>query len=53
MRQCLPESAWEPDEATAVCRQCARRFTLFLRRHHCRRCGLVFCDSCSSNRTLL
>ncbi|KAJ2351346.1 hypothetical protein GGH92_001878 [Coemansia sp. RSA 2673] len=53
MRQCLPESAWEPDEATAVCRQCSRRFSLFLRRHHCRRCGLVFCDSCSSKRTLL
>ncbi|KAJ2827421.1 hypothetical protein GGI24_002650 [Coemansia furcata] len=53
MRQCLPESAWEPDEATAVCRQCSRRFSLFLRRHHCRRCGLVFCDSCSSRRALL
>ncbi|KAJ2350584.1 hypothetical protein GGH91_000042 [Coemansia sp. RSA 2671] len=53
MRQCLPESAWEPDEATAVCRQCSRRFSLFLRRHHCRRCGLVFCDSCSSKRVLL
>ncbi|KAJ2607951.1 hypothetical protein H4S08_004641 [Coemansia sp. RSA 1365] len=53
MRQCLPESAWEPDEATATCRQCKRRFSLFLRRHHCRRCGLVFCDSCSSKRSLL
>ncbi|KAJ2324818.1 hypothetical protein IWW51_003091 [Coemansia sp. RSA 2702] len=52
-RQCLPESAWEPDEATATCRQCARRFTLFVRRHHCRRCGLVFCDACSSRRELL
>ncbi|KAJ2553073.1 hypothetical protein GGH95_005695, partial [Coemansia sp. RSA 1836] len=53
MRQCLPESAWEPDEATAICRQCSRRFSLFLRRHHCRRCGLVFCDGCSSHRILL
>ncbi|KAJ1956957.1 hypothetical protein GGI12_005168 [Dipsacomyces acuminosporus] len=53
MRQCLPESAWEPDEATATCHKCERRFTLFLRRHHCRRCGLVFCDSCSSKRILL
>ncbi|KAJ2081874.1 hypothetical protein H4R24_002031 [Coemansia sp. RSA 988] len=53
MRQCLPESAWEPDEATATCRQCRRRFSLFLRRHHCRRCGLVFCDKCSSKRSLL
>ncbi|KAJ2163050.1 hypothetical protein GGF46_000236, partial [Coemansia sp. RSA 552] len=53
MRQCLPESAWEADEATNVCRQCARRFNLFVRRHHCRRCGLVFCDGCSAQRTFL
>ncbi|KAJ2503698.1 hypothetical protein GGH96_000038 [Coemansia sp. RSA 1972] len=53
MRQCLPESAWEPDEATHSCRQCSRRFTLFVRRHHCRRCGLLFCDTCSAHRTLL
>ncbi|KAJ2007432.1 hypothetical protein GGI04_001523 [Coemansia thaxteri] len=53
MRQCLPESAWESDDATATCRQCSRRFLLFIRRHHCRRCGLVFCDSCSSRRALL
>ncbi|KAJ2387348.1 hypothetical protein GGI23_006298, partial [Coemansia sp. RSA 2559] len=52
-RQLLPESAWEPDDATAVCHQCSRRFTLFLRRHHCRRCGLVFCDTCSQRRILL
>ncbi|KAJ1857302.1 hypothetical protein GGH12_005340 [Coemansia sp. RSA 1822] len=53
MRQCLPESAWEPDEATQTCRQCSRRFTLFVRRHHCRRCGLLFCDTCSAQRALL
>ncbi|KAJ2534513.1 hypothetical protein EV175_007023, partial [Coemansia sp. RSA 1933] len=52
-RQLLPESAWEADDATAVCHQCSRRFTLFLRRHHCRRCGLVFCDTCSQRRILL
>ncbi|KAJ2708239.1 hypothetical protein FB645_000085 [Coemansia sp. IMI 203386] len=52
-RQCLPESAWEPDDSAMQCRQCARRFTLFLRRHHCRRCGLIFCVNCSSKRSLL
>ncbi|KAJ2779745.1 hypothetical protein GGI15_003779 [Coemansia interrupta] len=52
-RQCLPESAWEADDSAASCRQCARRFTLFLRRHHCRRCGLLFCLACSSARTPL
>ncbi|KAJ1726825.1 hypothetical protein LPJ61_004937 [Coemansia biformis] len=52
-RQRLPEAAWEPDEATLACHQCCQRFTLFVRRHHCRRCGLVVCDSCSSKRVLL
>ncbi|KAJ2803090.1 hypothetical protein H4R21_002166 [Coemansia helicoidea] len=52
-RQCLPRSAWESDEATAACRRCQQPFTLFVRRHHCRRCGLVVCDSCSSKRVLL
>ncbi|KAJ1828704.1 hypothetical protein LPJ73_008516, partial [Coemansia sp. RSA 2703] len=52
-RQCLPESAWEADDSTTACRQCSRRFTLFLRRHHCRRCGLLFCLNCSSTRTPL
>ncbi|KAJ2842636.1 hypothetical protein J3B02_005521, partial [Coemansia erecta] len=52
-RQSLPESAWEPDDSTVECRQCTRRFTLFLRRHHCRRCGLLFCVNCSSKRAQL
>ncbi|KAJ2681305.1 hypothetical protein H4R19_007370, partial [Coemansia spiralis] len=52
-RQCLPRQAWELDEATSACRQCRQPFTLFVRRHHCRRCGLVVCDSCSSRRVLL
>lgn len=52
-RQYVPESAWEPDEAASGCRQCSRRFTIFNRRHHCRRCGLLFCDSCSTRRILL
>ncbi|KAJ2725973.1 hypothetical protein GGI07_000901 [Coemansia sp. Benny D115] len=53
LRQCLPESAWEPDNAAQSCRACSKRFSLFLRRHHCRRCGLLFCVSCSSKRALL
>jgi hypothetical protein len=27
---------WEPDESVSSCRLCHRRFTAFLRRHHCR-----------------
>ncbi|KAK0230505.1 hypothetical protein IW262DRAFT_1444924 [Armillaria fumosa] len=43
---------WEKDEDVYHCRDCQRRFT-FLNRRHCRRCGRIFCDRCSSYRVLL
>ncbi|KAI0750930.1 hypothetical protein C8Q80DRAFT_1217832 [Daedaleopsis nitida] len=45
-------ATWERDDAVAECRECRRRFT-FLNRRHCRRCGRIFCDRCSSYRALL
>ncbi|KAG9104717.1 hypothetical protein FRC06_011611 [Ceratobasidium sp. 370] len=47
------QSRWEPDEAVGECRGCRRRFTWLLRKHHCRRCGQIFCDRCSSRRAVL
>jgi FYVE zinc finger len=29
-------ATWEPDETVLSCRLCSRRFSTFLRRHHCR-----------------
>ncbi|KZT12820.1 FYVE-domain-containing protein, partial [Laetiporus sulphureus 93-53] len=43
---------WERDEVVSECRECRRRFN-FLNRRHCRRCGRIFCDRCSSWRALL
>lgn len=45
---------WVPDSATAVCMACkVERFSMFNRRHHCRRCGRVVCRGCSSRNTLI
>ncbi|KAF8897415.1 hypothetical protein BD779DRAFT_1432389, partial [Infundibulicybe gibba] len=45
---------WERDEAVHGCRSCQRRFNFLNRRvRHCRRCGRIFCDRCSSQRALL
>ncbi|KAJ7276280.1 hypothetical protein B0H12DRAFT_12281 [Mycena haematopus] len=44
---------WERDDAVHQCRDCQRRFGFLLRRHHCRRCGRIFCDRCSVYRALL
>lgn len=37
-----------PDHVRKNCNLCHVSFSLFIRRHHCRRCGEVFCDACSS-----
>jgi len=39
--------AWQPDTTATCCNSCRRPFDLMLRRHHCRKCGLVFCDGCA------
>lgn len=35
--------AWEDEAVFERCRFCGQRFSLFLRKHHCRVCGLVTC----------
>eukprot|EP00742_Colponemidia_sp_Colp-10_P002957 GILJ01003155.1.p1 GENE.GILJ01003155.1~~GILJ01003155.1.p1 ORF type:complete len:541 (+),score=66.20 GILJ01003155.1:45-1625(+) len=44
---------WVPDEDAAACQKCNAGFTLISRRHHCRRCGGVFCNDCCNDRFTL
>ncbi|CAG8502147.1 2563_t:CDS:2 [Dentiscutata erythropus] len=44
---------WENDEDVSECRLCDKKFRLWARRHHCRRCGKVVCDQCSTKRVHL
>lgn len=39
---------WMPDQLCKQCYSCELAFTMFRRRHHCRLCGQVFCNSCSA-----
>eukprot|EP00756_Hemistasia_phaeocysticola_P057344 Hpha_TRINITY_DN33967_c0_g1::TRINITY_DN33967_c0_g1_i1::g.69322::m.69322 len=41
---------WVSDSEAPNCSRCGLEFTTFRRRHHCRRCGGVFCDSCCPKR---
>uniref|UniRef100_A0A3P8NN35 FYVE, RhoGEF and PH domain containing 6 n=1 Tax=Astatotilapia calliptera TaxID=8154 RepID=A0A3P8NN35_ASTCA len=40
---------WIPDKRASMCMVCTSKFTQTWRRHHCRACGKVVCQSCSSN----
>jgi 1-phosphatidylinositol-3-phosphate 5-kinase len=39
---------WMPDHSCRVCYDCDTQFTIFNRRHHCRRCGRIFCGKCTT-----
>lgn len=41
---------WIPDTRATMCMICTCEFTLTWRRHHCRACGKVVCQACSTNK---
>ncbi|KAF4623354.1 hypothetical protein D9613_001571 [Agrocybe pediades] len=51
----LDKHLWKPDSSATVCDNfyCRTTFGLFERKHHCRKCGGVFCHSCTSRTTPL
>ncbi|CAL9686821.1 unnamed protein product [Knipowitschia caucasica] len=45
---------WVPDTQHSICMVCHReRFTMFNRRHHCRRCGRLVCQACSEKKMVV
>lgn len=45
---------WLPDNLSNVCMHCKKTtFTVINRRHHCRKCGIIVCGTCSKNNHLL
>ncbi|XP_041646860.1 FYVE and coiled-coil domain-containing protein 1 [Cheilinus undulatus] len=43
------EERWLLDREATHCLGCQGQFTWWLRRHHCRLCGRIFCYYCSNN----
>ncbi|KAI1765283.1 FYVE-domain-containing protein [Hypoxylon sp. FL1150] len=41
---------WQPDSEVTYCPICHTQFSFFIRKHHCRKCGRVVCNSCSPHR---
>lgn len=42
-------SAEAPWADSDLCQQCSTKFTITMRRHHCRHCGRMLCHKCSSH----
>ena len=39
---------WKSDHTRGICQDCKIKFSSVTRKHHCRFCGDIFCNSCSS-----
>lgn len=44
---------WAANEERSSCTLCGQTFTWLRRRHHCRACGGLFCDSCSPENAMI
>ncbi|XP_046450750.1 early endosome antigen 1-like isoform X2 [Daphnia pulex] len=42
---------WADDSEVNDCLSCQKGFNLTVRKHHCRNCGQIFCNECSSKST--
>ncbi|KAF8198981.1 FYVE zinc finger-domain-containing protein [Pholiota molesta] len=51
----LAKHLWKPDSSSSTCDNfyCRVPFSLFERKHHCRKCGGIFCGACTSRTTPL
>ncbi|VDN02237.1 unnamed protein product [Thelazia callipaeda] len=47
------QPVWIADKETLSCMICCVKFTVFIRRHHCRCCGRVLCANCTSQKATL
>ncbi|XP_068596249.1 RUN and FYVE domain-containing protein 1 [Brachionichthys hirsutus] len=53
VNKALKGHAWLKDDEATQCKQCQKEFSIARRKHHCRNCGDIYCNSCSGNELAL
>ncbi|MBN3305943.1 RUFY1 protein, partial [Amia calva] len=53
VNKALKGHAWLKDDEATQCKQCQKEFSIARRKHHCRNCGDIYCNNCSSNELAL
>lgn len=53
VNKALKGHTWLKDDEASGCKQCRKEFSISRRKHHCRNCGDIFCNTCSSNELSL
>ncbi|XP_061757936.1 RUN and FYVE domain-containing protein 1 [Nerophis ophidion] len=53
VNKALKGQAWLKDDEATQCKQCQKEFSISRRKHHCRNCGDIYCNTCSSNELAL
>ncbi|XP_044118537.1 RUN and FYVE domain-containing protein 1 isoform X2 [Neovison vison] len=53
VNKALKGHTWLKDDEATHCKQCEKEFSISRRKHHCRHCGHIFCNTCSSNELAL
>lgn len=48
-----PRAVWMDDADVTTCMQCKTEFSIFVRKHHCRHCGRIFCYDCCHSWCLI
>jgi len=49
----MRRAIWASDESTTYCTKCRVDFGFRVFKHHCRKCGLIFCNECSRSKLLI
>jgi hypothetical protein len=46
-------AVWADDQTVTHCTKCRLEFNFKTYKHHCRKCGLIFCDECSHTKYII